>query len=106
MFKRIRWTGVGALGGALAALWAEREAKRRIQERPAAQLGLDAVKAAGRATGTVKEAIKEGKGAMDQREAQLKEARSRSLQRPGGSSTDRATKLRGGSRGNNDAPAE
>lgn len=89
--RRLFWLGVGAVAGASGTIWAEHKVRARLD-----QLGPEhlVVTAGNRARGmgrTVVDAVAEGRGAMREREAELRRsydptARSATVHRtPGGS---------------------
>jgi hypothetical protein len=71
--RRLFWLGVGAVAGASGTIWTERKVRRRLD---ALQPDHLVVQAGGRARDvgrSVLDAVAEGRGAMREREVQLRD---------------------------------
>lgn len=73
MFKRVTWFMAGAVTGAGGSVYARRKAKEAAAKyRPVAVARNTAVRVKGRASDVV-EAVRDGRAAMREREAELRE---------------------------------
>ena len=77
MLKRLRWIVMGMGVGASASVWAQRKVKLWLRSYTPPEVAARAAKrsteVAGRTAGEVRTAFAEGRQAMRQREAQLRE---------------------------------
>lgn len=72
MFKRVRWFAAGAVAGASGSVYARRKARAAAAKyRPVAVARTTAVRVKGRAA-VVAEAVRDGRTAMREREAELR----------------------------------
>jgi hypothetical protein len=72
MFKRTRWVATGLAIGVGGSWWVQRKAKALASRYRPAGLAAQASQRVGRYPGEVKAAIREGRMAMREREAELK----------------------------------
>lgn len=71
MFKRVRWTLLGAVVGVGGSMWARRRVRRTVERYLPGQLGHRARQRLSIAGGDLRAAIDEGREAMTEREAEL-----------------------------------
>jgi hypothetical protein len=72
MIKRVRWMGAGLAVGVGGSLWAQRKVKSVLARYTPAGLGGGAVNRVKVLPGEVKAALREGRSAMHEREAELR----------------------------------
>ena len=70
--RRLFWLGVGAVAGASGTLWAERKVRARLDQLGPEHLVVTAGNKARDVGRTVVDAVAEGRGAMRDREAELR----------------------------------
>ena len=70
MFKRARWIAIGMGMGATGSVWVRRRLKRFLRNYTPPQV---AARAATQAKGQWKAAVEDGRAAMREREAQLRQ---------------------------------
>jgi hypothetical protein len=70
--RRIFWMGVGAVAGASGTIWAERKVRSRLEALQPDHLVVTAGNRALSVGRTVVDAVAEGRGAMREREAELR----------------------------------
>jgi hypothetical protein len=84
MIKRVRWMGAGLAVGIGSSLWAQRKVKSVMARYTPAGLGGGAVNRVKVLPGEVKAALREGRSAMQDREAELRsDALTRGRRTPG-----------------------
>lgn len=71
--KRLFWFGVGTIAGASGTIWTERKVRSRIEALQPDHLVVSAGHRAKSIGRTVVDAVAEGRGAMREREADLRE---------------------------------
>ncbi len=72
MIKRVKWMGAGLAVGVGGSLWAQRKVKTVVARYTPAGLGNGAVNRVKVIPGEVKAALREGRSAMQEREAELR----------------------------------
>ncbi len=70
--RRLFWLGVGAVAGASGTIWAEHKVRARIEQLGPEHLVVSAGNKARGVGRSVADAVSEGRGAMRDREAQLR----------------------------------
>ncbi len=73
--RRLFWLGVGAVAGASGTVWAERQVRERLDALSPDHLVVTAGNKARTVGRNVVDAVAEGRGAMREREAELRDAR-------------------------------
>ncbi|MGH9101975.1 MAG: hypothetical protein ACRDYD_03175 [Acidimicrobiales bacterium] len=72
MVKRLRWALLGMVVGALGAEWARLKAKARLNRLAPDRLAARALRQLKQDAGDLAAALREGRGAMAEREAELR----------------------------------
>ncbi len=93
--RRLFWLGVGAVAGASGTIWAEHKVRARIEQLGPEHLVVSAGNKARDVGRSVVDAVTEGRGAMRDREAELRreyDPATRSSHRAGHSSPSSATR--------------
>jgi len=72
VIKRVRWMGAGLAVGVGGSLWAERKVKSVLARYAPAALGGSAVDRVKVLPGEIRAALREGRTAMREREAELR----------------------------------
>lgn len=70
--RRLFWLGVGAIAGASGTIWAEHKVRTRIEQLGPEHLVVTAGNKARDVGRSVVDAVAEGRGAMREREAELR----------------------------------
>jgi len=71
--RRLFWMGVGAVAGASGTIWTERKVRRRLDSLQPDHLVVQAGERAKDVGRSVLDAVAEGRGAMRERELQLRD---------------------------------
>jgi hypothetical protein len=74
VFKRLRWTALGYVGGLATSWWALRRVRRAVDRVTPPAVRERAVDGLRDARADVRAAVAEGRAAMREREAQLRES--------------------------------
>jgi hypothetical protein len=72
VFKRLRWIGMGAAVGLGAEAWARRRLRRAVERGRPSEVGALVARRARHWAGEMGDALREGREAMAEREAQLR----------------------------------